>query len=121
MISVGVDIVEIERIRHAILRWDGRFLDRIYTHAELTFCKGRVPELAARFAGKEAVSKALGTGLMGISWREMEVLADARGKPLVRLHGRAADRAARLGLREFAISLSHSRNYAVACVAGEAG
>jgi holo-[acyl-carrier protein] synthase len=116
MISVGVDIVEIERIRRAILRWDERFLDRIYTHAELTFCKGRVPELAVRFAGKEAISKALGTGLMGISWREMEVLTDAWGKPLVRLHGRAADRAARLGLREFAISLSHSRDHAVALV-----
>jgi len=116
MISVGVDIVEIERVRRAIARWDGRFLDRIYTRAELVFCKGRVPELAARFAGKEAISKALGTGLAGVSWREMEVLADAWGKPLVRLHGRAADRAARLGLEEFAISLSHSRYHAVAFV-----
>ena len=116
MISVGVDIVEIERVRHAIARWDTRFLSRIYTHAELTLCRGRVPELAARFAGKEAISKALGTGLTGISWREMEVLADAWGKPLVRLHGLAADRAAQLGLGEFAISLSHSQDHALAFV-----
>jgi len=117
MLSVGVDIIEIERIRRAISRWNGRFLNRVYTQAELTLCKGRVPELAVRFAGKEAVSKALGTGLLGVSWCEMEVLADARGRPLVRLHGRAAARAAKLGLVEFAISLSHSRDYAVAFVA----
>jgi holo-[acyl-carrier protein] synthase len=122
MISVGVDIVEIRRIRRAILRWDGRFLDRVYSPPELELSRERVPELAARFAGKEAISKALGTGLVGLAWQEMEVLADRRGKPLVRLHGRAADRAAKLGLSEFAISLSHSRDYAVAfVVAGNGG
>jgi holo-[acyl-carrier protein] synthase len=121
MISVGVDIIEIRRIQRAILRWNGRFLNRVYTPTELTLYRGRVPELAARFAGKEAISKALGTGLVGMAWREMEVLADGRGKPLVRLHGRAADRAAELGLAEFAISLSHSRDYAVAFVVAESG
>ncbi|HUT15435.1 MAG TPA: holo-ACP synthase [Anaerolineae bacterium] len=121
MISVGVDIIEIERVQRAIWRWNERFLNRIYTRAELAFCKGRIPELAARFAGKEAISKALGTGLIGISWQEMEVLADAWGKPLVRLHGRAEDRAVLLGLREFAISLSHSRDHAVALVVAGCG
>lgn len=121
MISVGVDIIQIERIQHAVSRWNERFLNRIYTRAELALCKGRVPELAARFAGKEAISKALGTGLIGISWQEMEVLADACGKPLVRLHGRAEDRAALLGLRQFAISLSHSRDHAVALVVAGRG
>lgn len=116
MLSVGVDIIEVERIQRAIARWDGRFLQRVYTDAELTLCRGRVPELAVRFAGKEAISKALGTGLAGVSWREMEILADPRGKPLVHLYGRAAQRAASLGLAEFAISLSHSRDYAVASV-----
>ncbi len=118
MLSVGVDIIEIERIALAVARWSGRFLTRVYTPAELALCKGRVPELAVRFAGKEAISKALGTGLLGVAWREMEVLADARGKPLVRLHGRAAARAAKLGLKDFAISLSHSRDYALAFVVG---
>jgi len=117
MLSVGVDLIEIERIGRALARWDGRFLQRVYTEAEVALCRGRVPELAVRFAGKEAISKALGTGLVGVSWREMEILADPRGKPLVQLYGRAAQRAARLGLTEFAISLSHSRDYAVAFVA----
>jgi holo-[acyl-carrier protein] synthase len=108
MLSVGVDIIEIKRIERAIAHWDGRFLQRVYTESELALCKGRVPELAVRFAGKEAISKALGTGLFGVSC-----------KPLVYLHERAAQRAATLGLTEFAISLSHSRDYAVAFVASD--
>jgi holo-[acyl-carrier protein] synthase len=118
MLSVGVDIVEIERVERAVVRWNGRFLKHVYTDAEVALCRGRVPELAVRFAGKEAISKALGTGLVGVSWREMEVLSDERGKPLVFLHGRAAERAAKLGLGELAISLSHSQQYAVALVVG---
>jgi holo-[acyl-carrier protein] synthase len=121
MLSVGVDIIEIERVGQAISRWGERFLNKVYTDAELAFCRGRLPELAVRFAGKEAISKALGTGLNGVSWREMEVLADRRGKPLVTLHGRAAARASELGLTEFAISLSHSQDYAVAMVVGGQG
>ncbi len=116
MLSAGVDIIEIDRVQRAISRWGNRFLDRVYTAGELALCRGRAPELAARFAGKEAISKALGTGLVGISWREMEILSDPRGKPWVRLHGRAAARASRLGLNDFAISLSHSQDYAVAFV-----
>ncbi len=116
MISTGVDIVEIERIGRACRRWEERFLQRVYTPSERSLCRGRVPELAARFAGKEAMSKALGTGLVGVSWREMEVLADALGKPFVVLHGRAAKRAETLGLAEFAISLSHSKDLAIALV-----
>ena len=118
MHSVGVDIIEIERVQRVVSRWGNRFLERVYSEAELTLCRGRVPELAVRFAGKEAISKALGTGLLGVAWREMEVLSDRRGKPLVRLHGRAAARAAKLGLTEFAISLSHSCEHAVAFVLG---
>ena len=116
MLSVGVDIIEIDRIRNALERWGDRFLQYIYTPAEVEFCRGRVPELAARFAAKEAIAKALGTGLNGVAWREMEVLPDLLGKPLVHLHGRAAARARLLGLTGFAISLSHSREYAVASV-----
>jgi len=116
MLSTGVDIIEIERVARAVARWGERFLSHVYTPDEVLFCRGRAPELAARFAAKEAVSKALGTGLAGIAWREIEVYADARGKPYVRLHGRAAARAAALGLSEFAVSLSHSREYAVAMV-----
>ncbi len=116
LFSVGVDIIEIERIEGVWRRHGERFLQRIYTPAEQAYCRGRVPELAVRFAAKEAVSKALGTGLWGIAWREMEILGDERGKPLVRLHGRAQARAEELGLTQFAVSLSHSRDYAVAFV-----
>jgi holo-[acyl-carrier protein] synthase len=118
-VSVGVDIVEIERVAAVIARWGERFLQRVYTETELAYCRGRVPELAARFAGKEAVTKALGTGIRGLAWREMEILADPLGKPLVRLHGRAKARAAAIGLSHFAVSLSHSRDFAVAMVVAE--
>jgi holo-[acyl-carrier protein] synthase len=114
--SVGVDIVEIERVSGVIERWGDKFLSRVYTDAELRYCRGRVSELAARFAAKEAITKALGTGIRGLAWREMEVLPDRLGKPLVTLHGRALARAAAIGLSHFAVSLSHSRDYAVAMV-----
>lgn len=116
--SVGIDIVEVKRIEAALARWGERFLRRVYTPAEVARCRGRVPELAARFAGKEAISKALGTGLRGVAWREMEILSDRRGKPLVRLHGRAAARAEAIGLKGFAISLTHERDFAIAFVVG---
>jgi holo-[acyl-carrier protein] synthase len=116
LLSVGVDVIETERIARALERWGDRFLSHVYTQAELRHCRDQVPELAVRFAAKEAVSKALGTGLRGVTWREMEILTDSRGKPLVQLHGRAKRRAEKLGLDEFAISLSHSRRYAVAFV-----
>lgn len=116
MHSVGVDVIEVARISKVLARWGERFIARIYTPAEATFCQRRVPELAARFAAKEAVSKALGTGMRGVAWREIEVLPDGRGKPLVRLYGRAKARAEELGLNHFAISLSHSRELAVAFV-----
>ena len=116
MLSVGVDIIEIARIARALDRFGNRFLERVYTPAEIIYCRGRVPELAARFAAKEAISKALGTGLVGISWREMEILGDRRGKPMVSLSGRAQARADALGLDEWAVSLTHSDSQAVAMV-----
>ncbi|MEA3407498.1 MAG: holo-ACP synthase [Chloroflexota bacterium] len=116
MLSVGVDIIRIARIERAVDRWGDRFLQRIYTDRELSYCRGRIPELAARFAGKEAVSKALGTGIKGIFWFEMEILGDHRGKPTVTLSGHALARAQELGLGEWAISLSHSDDNAVALV-----
>jgi holo-[acyl-carrier protein] synthase len=108
-------------------RHGDRFLARIYTGAELAHCRGRVPELAARFAAKEAVSKALGVGMNhisaeGIRWQEVEVLPDRRGKPLLCLSGRAQVLAQEQGLDQWAISLSHSREHAVAfVVASSAG
>lgn len=114
----GIDIVEISRIIEAIDVWGARFLKRIFTDDELEYCKGHVPELAGRFAGKEAVMKALGTGFQGVSWRDIEILPDGRGAPLVCLSGTAKWRADEIGMTELAISLSHSREYAVASVVG---
>jgi holo-[acyl-carrier protein] synthase len=118
---VGVDLVEMDRMRRAVARHGERFLARIYTPAELAFCRDRLPELAVRFAAKEAVSKALGVGLNhisshGIGWQEVEVLPDRRGKPLLHLSGRALALAEEQGLYQWAISLSHGRDYAVAFV-----
>jgi holo-[acyl-carrier protein] synthase len=120
-LSVGVDLVEIDRIERAVERYGARFLARIYTPAELARYRQRLPELAARFAAKEAVSKALGVGLNhispeGIGWQDVEVLSDPRGKPIVHLSGRARLLAAEQGLGTWAISLSHSRDQAVALV-----
>ena len=118
-LSVGVDIIELDRIRRVLERHGERFLTRIYTAEEIARYRDRMPELAARFAAKEAVSKALGVGLNhmsvhGIGWREVEVLPDPLGKPVLYLTGRAQQLAEEQGLREWAISLSHSRDYAVA-------
>ena len=116
--AVGVDIIEIERIAAALAKHGERFLARVYTKLEVAACRGRVNELAARFSAKEAVMKALGTGAHGVAWREIEVLPNHRGKPLVYLHGRALERAEKIGLRDVDISLSHSRDFAVAFVVG---
>ncbi len=116
---IGVDIVEIDRIRRIASRWEGSFLHRVYTEPELELCRQKPASLAARFAGKEAVVKALGTRTGGIGWREIEILADSGGKPLLHLYGKAQRQADSLGLSNLAISLSHSREYAVALVVGE--
>ena len=116
---IGIDIIEIARIKSAIDCWGERFLNRIYTEPELRLCRKKPSRLAGRFAGKEAVMKALGTGTKGISWREIEILAEPSGKPLVQLYGKAQKRADSLGLDELAISLSHSKEYAVAFVVTE--
>ena len=117
--AVGVDVIEIERVEAALARFGERFLRRVYTAEEAAFCRGRVHELAARFAAKEAVMKALGTGAKGVAWREIEVLPNHRGKPLVYLYGRAKARAERIGLAGLDVSMSHSREYAVAFIVGQ--
>lgn len=118
---VGVDLIEIARVERALARHGERFLRRVFTPAEVRYARGRVAELAARFAAKEAVSKALGVGVRllspdGVGWTEVEVLGDWRGRPEITLYGRAAERAAELGLSEWAVSLSHAREVAVAFV-----
>lgn len=122
VLTTGVDIIEIERVTHTVQRWGSRFTERVFTPAEIASCRGRPHELAVRFAGKEAVSKALGVGIWckdGVWWNDIEILPDRLGKPTVQLYGRARQRAEQLGLSEFALSLSHSDSYAVAFVVAQ--
>lgn len=116
LVAAGADIIEIARIQRVLDDFGERFLRKVYTERERERYRGRVSELAARFAAKEATSKALGTGIRGIRWKEMEILSNRRGKPILVLHGGAAERAARLGLVAFDVSLTHSRTDAMAFV-----
>lgn len=123
-LEVGVDIIEVPRIARAVSRWGDAFLRRVYTSAEIAYCRGRVPELAVRFAAKEAVSKALGVGIWwrgGIGWLDVEITADRLGKPQVTLGGRAAVYAREQGLDRWAISLSHTAEHAIAMVVATHG
>src|SRR3972149_11795330 len=97
-LAAGVDAIEIDRVRKARARHPERFLRRVYTDLEVASCRGRVHELAVRFAAKEAVMKALGTGARGVAWREIEVLPNHRGKQLGYLTGRATARGGRVGV-----------------------
>lgn len=115
-LTSGIDIIEIERIERAVERWGTRFLHRVYTDTEILHCRGRPQSLAGRFAAKEAASKALGVGIRGLSWRDIEVVRGPRGKPVMKLHGKAAHIAEILGLTSFEVSITHSRTDAIAVV-----
>ncbi len=116
MLTTGVDIIEIPRIQRVLQLYGLRFLRRIFTQGEIDYCRERAPNLAGRFAAKEATMKALGTGVRGVGWREIEVIRHPSGAPSITLYGRAEMRAQRLGVQEISLSISHSRDYAVAFV-----
>lgn len=120
MLTTGVDLIEIERVHHSIERFGDHFLHRVFTVTEIELCCGRVESLAARFAAKEAVAKALGTGIWraGIGWTDIETLRNEQGAPILQLHGAAAERANQLGVQQWSISLSHDRASAIAFVVG---
>lgn len=112
----GVDAAEIPRIAAALERWGQRFLDRVYTPAEQLYCRGKAEKLAGRFAAKEAVSKALGTGIRSLRWRDIEVLPDRRGRPTVYLAGKAAARAEQMGVDWLSVSITHTDTLAIVFV-----
>ena len=116
MLRTGVDIIEVERIKRAAERHGERFYRRFYTEAECERCGGHYTALAARFAAKEAVAKALGTGIGDVCWTDIEVVNGERGEPNVLLHGPAAELAAELGLTHWSISLAHTSEEAIAFV-----
>ena len=119
MLVTGVDIIEIDRVERVYRQYGDRFLKRIYSEGEIRYARGRAPQLASRFAAKEAVMKLLGTGVRGVRWRDIEVVRNPGMAPRVVLHGSAHARAERIGLTDIALSLSHSKRYAVASVVGE--
>lgn len=120
-LAVGVDMSEVSRIRELLQQYGNRFCNRIFTPQEQAYCAGDAIRLAGRFAVKEAVAKALGTGIGAeMTWTDIEVVCDARGKPELALHNGAGRRAAQLGLEEWAISLSHTETMAIGFVVAAA-
>ncbi len=113
-IAVGIDIIEVSRIRKVFEKHGERFLQRVYTEREVWQCRGKATRLAGRFAAKEAISKALGTGLHGVAWREMEIVQLRSGRPTVTLHGNAKQRAELLGLSAFDVSIADLAEFSIA-------
>jgi holo-[acyl-carrier protein] synthase len=121
VVGTGIDVVEIERVARSIERYGSRFLERVYTAGEIAYCQRKrrnaAESFAARFAAKEAAAKALGTGIsFGVTWRELEVGREPAGRPLLLLHGRAAEIAASLGVRRSSLSITHTRTQSMALV-----
>jgi holo-[acyl-carrier protein] synthase len=116
ILRTGVDLIEISRIRETTARQGKRFLERVYTRGELEYCRDNHASLAARFAAKEAVSKALGCGIGEVSWQEIEISVDESHAPILILHGAAETKAKEVGLSTWSISLSHTQEHAIAFV-----
>jgi holo-[acyl-carrier protein] synthase len=117
-VGVGIDIIEVDRVRKVYEHHGERFLKRVFTEREILQCRRRgvihYARLAGRFAAKEAISKALGTGLHGVAWREMEVVQLRSGRPTITLHGRAKLRAEQLGISAFDVSIADLAHMSIA-------
>ena len=123
VLGLGTDLIETGRIEESIKRFGERFLERIFSPGEIAYCmrkKNAAESFAARFAAKEAGAKALGTGISrGVTWKEFEVKREASGKPSLHLNGRAAELAGAMGVKRIQLSLTHSREFALAVVVVE--
>jgi holo-[acyl-carrier protein] synthase len=123
IVGMGVDIAEVLRVQGAIERYGARFLNRVFTPAEIHYCESkanRYERFAARFAAKEAALKAIGTGWkLGVTWQDVEVVRLPSGKPTMQFHGKAAEFAQRLGAKSASVSLSHTEQIAIAQVSLE--
>src|SRR5213082_904748 len=113
-IAIGIDIIEVGRIRNVFEKHGELFLQRVYTEREVWQCRGKATRLAGRFAAKEAISKDLGTGIHGVAWREMEVVQLRSGRPTVTLHGNAKRRAELLGISAFDVSIADLQEFSIA-------
>lgn len=123
VLGLGTDLIEIERVQQSLDRFGKRFMEKVFTAGEIDYCqrkKHSAESFAARFAAKEAAAKALGTGIArGISWQEIEVRRNPGERPTLHLSGRARERANSLGVRHLQLSLTHSRDVAMAVVIAE--
>jgi holo-[acyl-carrier protein] synthase len=123
VLGLGTDLIETRRVQESMNRFGERFLERIFSAGEIAYCKRKknaAESFAARFAAKEAGAKALGTGIShGVSWKEFEVKREASGKPSLHLSGRAAELAGAMGVKKIQLSLTHSRELAMAVVVVE--
>jgi holo-[acyl-carrier protein] synthase len=114
MLRTGVDLIEIARVEVVIRRYGARFLERVFTPQEQADAQGQAASLAARFAAKEAVAKALGCGIGLVGWLDIEITRGPERQPEVALHGAARQRAHELNLHEWSVSLSHTKDHAIA-------
>ncbi len=123
VLGLGTDLIETSRVQQSIDRFGERFLQRIFTAGEIAYCtrkKNSAESFAARFAAKEAGAKALGTGISrGVTWKEFEVKREESGRPSLHLTGRAEELAQAMGVRRVQLSLTHSRELALAVVVAE--
>ena len=120
IIGTGIDIIEIDRIQQSVSRYGTRFLNRVFTPEEQQYChrkRASAESFAARFAAKEAGAKALGTGISrGVNWLEIEVVRLPGQRPQLQFHGRALETAMRLGAKHIALSITHTKQVAMASV-----
>jgi holo-[acyl-carrier protein] synthase len=116
--ELGIDIIQVARIKATLAKFGRRFARRVLTESEDRYVRDRPENFAGRWAAKEAVSKVLGLGVRGVGWTEIEIQRLPTGQPSVRLHGRAQQRAEQLGMERVAVSISHEAEYAVAIAFG---
>ena len=120
IVGIGYDMVEVSRIELVLSRWGSRFEDRVFTTREIEYCKSKKNQsqrLACRFAAKEAVFKALGTGWrVGIRWKDVEVTNDDLGKPIITLSGEAKNLSRQLGVSNIFVSMTNTKDYGAAQV-----
>ena len=124
ILGLGTDMIEISRIERSVEQFGERFLHRVFTSGEIAYCqrkkKHAAESFAARFAAKEAGAKALGTGISrGVTWKEIEVRREPSGRPTLHLTGRARELADQIGIARLSLSLTHSRDLALAVVVAE--
>ena len=124
IVGTGIDIAEVDRIAAAVERFGDRFLRRVFTEAEIRYCDSkanRFERYAGRFAAKEAAMKAIGTGWRGgVAWTDFEVQRQPGGRPIIVFHGIAAELASKLGVKNSALSITHTKDTAMAQVILEA-